>query len=267
MIFLIILFFIIAVICLILIAPIKLKLSYIDGKISYKLTYLFIPAEKFLNFVNRPEKSKKQKDIPKVNAPANEQTDDTDLQNNTTDKADKVSADAADDENFSDKSQNYNKKKSSKSKSYENTKRKSRFSFLKTDMSDNFKYFLKLWECGSKWFKWLFKRFNFSDAIIDFKISDEDAYDCALKYGRISALTYNGLSLLSRIFTVNFKSLDVVCAFAEDKSKFNFSFILRFRLISLLNASIAFLIAYYFKIYRPKHKKSSKKIKKPAVSG
>lgn len=238
-----------------------MKLSYIDGKISYKLTYLFIPAEKFLNFVNRPEKSKKQKDIPKENAPANKQTDDTDLQNDTTDKADKVSADAADDEALVTKIRITTKKSLQKVNRMKTQKGNLASLFLKTDMSDNFKYFLKLWECGSKWFKWLFKRFNFSDAIIDFKISDEDAYDCALKYGRISALTYNGLSLLSRIFTVNFKSLDVVCAFAEDKSKFNFSFILRFRLISLLNASIAFLIAYYFKIYRPKHKKSSKKIK------
>ena len=111
----------------------------------------------------------------------------------------------------------------------------------------------------------IFKGFKFRNFYIDFIIADEDAYKCAVKYGRYSTLTYNGLSLFSRLFSIRFRTVDIQPGFGLDKGRWDTSFSVRFRLGTAVIAGIWFLITYIFRVLLPK-KLKARRINKTAAA-
>ncbi len=99
---------------------------------------------------------------------------------------------------------------------------------------------------------------------IDFIAANEDAYDCALKYGRICAVTYNGLAVLGRIFDLRIKTVDINPGFSLNKSRWDVSVSVSFRLGTLVISGIWFLMTYIFRILLPK-KLKERKLKKTAA--
>lgn len=117
---------------------------------------------------------------------------------------------------------------------------------------------IKIWESAKKPFCHIFKGFRFSGLYIDFIIANEDAYKCALNYGKISAALYRGLALMSRIFTVKFKTVDIQPGFGLSKGRWDVSARLRFRLGTFVIAGLWFLAAYLFRIFIPEKLKKRK---------
>lgn len=117
---------------------------------------------------------------------------------------------------------------------------------------------IKIWESAKKPFCHIFKGFRFSGLYIDFIIANEDAYKCALNYGKISASIYHGLALMSRIFTVKFKTVDIQPGFGLSKGRWDVSARLRFRLGTFVIAGLWFLAAYLFRIFIPEKLKKRK---------
>ena len=102
---------------------------------------------------------------------------------------------------------------------------------------------------------------------IDFIIADEDAYKCALSYGKMCAAVYNGLAQLSEIFTVRLKTVDVNAGFALDESRWDAGVKLKFRPATVVIAGIWFLVTYIFRVFIPerlrrrKARKAAEKMK------
>ncbi len=123
---------------------------------------------------------------------------------------------------------------------------------------------LEIWNRAKYPIKKIFKGIHLSDVYIDFIAANEDAYDCALKYGRICAVTYNGLAVFGRIFDLRIKTVDINPGFSLNKSRWDVSVSVSFRLGTLVISGIWFLMTYIFRILLPK-KLKEKKLKKTAA--
>lgn len=108
-----------------------------------------------------------------------------------------------------------------------------------------------IWESAQRPLLKIFKAFHFQDLYIDFVISDEDAYDCAIKYGRYSGMVYNIIAFFSTLFTVRLKTVDIGCGFGLSKSKWDASCRIFFRAGSMVIAGLWFLITYLTRIFIP----------------
>ena len=97
----------------------------------------------------------------------------------------------------------------------------------------------------------IFKAFKFTDLYIDFVIANEDAYKCALNYGRLSAVTYRGIAQMSRIFTVKLKTVDIQPAFGVKKGRYDAALKLHFRAGTFVIAGLWFLITFIFRVFIP----------------
>lgn len=111
----------------------------------------------------------------------------------------------------------------------------------------------------------IFKGFKFRNFYIDFIIANEDAYKCALSYGRYSTLIYCGLAQLSRLFTIRFKTVDIQPGFGLDKGRWDSSFSVRFRLGTAVIAGIWFIAVYLFRVIIPGKLKKRKEKRTAAV--
>lgn len=135
----------------------------------------------------------------------------------------------------------------------------------KKPLGDKIDKLVDIWGSAKNPLCLIFKAFKFSDLYIDFVIADEDACKCALNYGRISAVSYRGLALMSRIFTVRLKTVDIQPGFGMKKGKFDAAFRLRFRVGTFVIAGLWFLITYIFRVFIP-GKLRSRKDKRSAAA-
>ena len=110
---------------------------------------------------------------------------------------------------------------------------------------------LDIWGSAKNPLCLIFKAFKFTDLYIDFVIANEDAYKCALNYGRLSAITYRGIAQMSRIFTVKLKTVDIQPAFGVKKGRYDAALKLHFRAGTFVIAGLWFLITFIFRVFIP----------------
>ena len=134
----------------------------------------------------------------------------------------------------------------------------------KKTLSDKVEFLVDIWESAQRPLLKIFKGFRLKDLYIDFVIADDDACDCALKYGKYSALVYNGIAFFSQVFTVRLKTIDVRPQFGVSKGRWDAAGKLYFRLGTLVIAGAWFLITYLFKTFLP-NKLRKRKMKKSAA--
>ena len=131
-------------------------------------------------------------------------------------------------------------------------------------LSEKIKFIVGIWESAQRPLLKIFKGFKLRDLYIDFVIADEDAYDCALKYGKYSGLIHNGVAFLSQLFTVRFRTVDVRPQFGVSKGRWDASGKLYFRLGTVVIAGAWFLLTYIFRTFIP-DKLRKRKMKKNAA--
>ncbi|SEH39343.1 hypothetical protein SAMN02910265_00317 [Ruminococcus flavefaciens] len=134
----------------------------------------------------------------------------------------------------------------------------------KSSIGDKIEKIVDIWESAQRPMLKIFKGFKLKDLYIDFEIADEDACDCALKYGKYSALIYNGIAFFSELFTVRLKTIDVRPAFGVSKGRWDAAGKLYFRLGTMVIAGAWFLITYLFRTFLPE-KLRKRKMKKSAA--
>jgi hypothetical protein len=134
----------------------------------------------------------------------------------------------------------------------------------KKSLSDKIEFIVGIWESAQRPMLKIFKGFKLRDLYIDFEIADEDACDCALKYGKYSALIYNGIAFFSELITVRLKTIDVRPAFGVSKGRWDAAGKLSVRLGTMVIAGVWFLLTYFFRTFLPE-KLRKRKIKKSAA--
>ena len=123
---------------------------------------------------------------------------------------------------------------------------------------------ISVWECAQRPMLRIFKAFLFDDLYIDFVICNEDAYDCALKYGKYSGMIYNIIAFMSLMFTVRLKTVDIGCGFGLKKSRWDAAVKLYFRTGALVIAGLWFALTFAFKIFIPNKIKKIRRKKSAA---
>lgn len=132
-----------------------------------------------------------------------------------------------------------------------------------TSLMDKVDFLLDVWDCGGRPLLKVFKGIHIHDVFIDFIVADEDAYKCAVNYGMVSGTVWNGLAWLGEACTVSYKTVDVHCGFSLKESQWDASCCVKFRLHTLVTAGVWFLTTYIFRIFLPE-KLRKKKAKKSA---
>ena len=130
-------------------------------------------------------------------------------------------------------------------------------------LGEKVEFLLDLWRAADRPLLRIFKGIRLYDLYIDFIIADEDAYKCALNYGRISSVVYPLLGWLSTLFTVRLKTVDVNAGFAVEKSRWDAAVKVSFRLGTVVIAGLWFLVTYIFRYFIP-GKLRDRKVKKAA---
>ena len=283
---------VLGVILLVLIMPVGGEVSFIGGKLKFKVKLWIInvmdsegggilgwlkkrkskkkPSKKKKPKPQKKKKSKKKKksDTPPdivFDTPAAEetsvQTADTAVQQSTVsaapasseessgsgqaqtgfytsgDEADEPEVEASPDEETEETD---GKKKKKKKKEKE-----------KKSLDELVDMLVDIWGSAKNPLCLIFKAFKFSDLYIDFVIANEDAYKCALNYGRLSAVTYRGIAQMSRIFTVKLKTVDIQPAFGMKKGRYDAALKLHFRAGTFVIAGLWFLITFIFRVFIP----------------
>ena len=134
----------------------------------------------------------------------------------------------------------------------------------KKSLSDKVEFLIGIWESAQRPLLRIFKGFRLRDLYVDFVIADDDACDCALKYGRYSTLVYSGIAFFSQIFTVRLKTIDVRPQFGVSKGRWDTAGKLSFRLGTVVIAGAWFLLTYIFRTFLPEWFRK-RKMKKSAA--
>lgn len=281
---------IIGIILLVCIVPADVDFSYIDGKMKYKIKLWFFDLmdSSKSGFLDKRKRKKKQKAEKKKaesspeSPPSAYDDDDIGSAFDITDEdmalPDVIDEPIDDDSTVpaADNADEAKEEKKEKKKKDKKEKKKKEAPVTDEDTEDDEEEKEKkplgekleklggIWLAAKNPLAMIFKGFKFRNFYIDFIIADEDAYKCAIKYGRYSTLTYNGLSLFSRLFTIRFKTVDIKPGFGLDKGRWDTSFSVSFRLGTAVIAGIWFLVTYIFRVLIPK-KRRAKKLKKTAA--
>lgn len=108
----------------------------------------------------------------------------------------------------------------------------------------------------------LLKGICFTDIDFDFQTANEDAFVCAMEYGTVCAGMYNILGFLSGAFKTKIKRAEVGAKYNSKDSRYNVSFSVKARLITLITVGLGALRAYLRmdKTTKEKDEKKSKNI-------
>lgn len=290
---LIILLVILGLILLVLILPVGGDLSFIDGKVKFRvrlwrLNVMDSEGGGVLGWLKKhkkkkkPKKLKNPKDKPKTDFDGGipDVEEDEELTNGeaavqtvnesipeveaaaVTDgtSSDNEETNEISDDEIAEEQPEKGKKKKKTKKNAENDEEEE-----KTELTDKIDFILSTIDVAWSPLKRIFKGFRFSELYIDFIIANEDAYKCAITYGRLCGIIYNGLAQISRLFTVRLKTVDIQPGFGLNKSRWDASFSLDFRAGTVVIAGFAFLITFIFKVFLPSKFKKRKAKKSAAV--
>lgn len=109
-------------------------------------------------------------------------------------------------------------------KNNENVKNTDKKNILLDGFLEKMVLIKNIFNSGRKSFRRITKHTKISDIYIDFLISDLDAYDCALKFGKANIIVYNILSYLGFFVKLKKKSINIKCIYNQPESVYNLKF-------------------------------------------
>lgn len=282
---------VLGIILLILWLPIRAEAAFLGNKLTYKLKYSFLllyDSDKrgliawYLRRKKKKDTEAGQDDFsPDEDFSGDDDTSDiedmsADTVPDTTEKPEEQTsvtpeeapaeesapaAETAEEELPEEEPEKPEKPKKEKHK--KKKKEKDEIEFPKT-LIDKADFVLDIWRAADRPILRIFKGVKLHELYIDFIIANEDAYKCALNYGRISGAAYNVLGWLGVLFNVKLKTVDINAGFGLDKSRWDASGKLSVRPITVVIAGAALLITYLFRYFIP-YKLQERKLKKQAV--
>jgi hypothetical protein len=182
--------------------PICVDVKYIDGNFDYKITYAFIkiyPKKQKAKKVKKHKKSSKdKKSTPSGNTKYKDKPKDTPPKNDT-------------------------KKDTTKDTSKEKTKKTSE---VNKDLNalETLNMVLDIFKAIKNTLGEFITSIRVTNLYINFQVADLDAYDCALKFGKLNIILGNVLGFLQRHFKVKKKSINVVPKYNSNDSLYDISF-------------------------------------------
>lgn len=271
----IILFILLAVlgiILLLLVMPVQVEFSFIGEKVKYKLKYAFI------NFLDsdgsgllgsklkkkkKPEKAKAENSKAEQKESISEEALHAEEEASGTSEQSDESVSMEDDpaqESTGETAANTSSENVQDAQGNEGNSDDSQEKQKKT-LGEKIDFIIGIWNSAKRPLRKILKGFHITDIYIDFLVADEDAYDCAIKYGRISTAVYNLLAVFGGLFTTKYKTVDIECGFAQEKSRWDAGCKVYFLPITAVISGIWFLVTYIFRVYLPEKRRKHKAMK------
>lgn len=225
--------------------PVIADISFINGKLRYNINYSFI---RLIDSEGRGFLKRRKKKVPASNDGSEtedisdfpEYDENYDFSQDNSD-IDDVTEEIKENDEFEEKKPENSEKPIHSNK-----------------ITDKIEFLINIWETGGQPLLRAFKGFRLKNMYVDFIVTGENSYNCAMNYGQVCSMVYNALAWLGEIFTVSYKTVDIQCGFSIDKSQWDFSCKLSFRLYNLVIAGIWFLVTYIFRIFIPEKLKRKK---------
>lgn len=213
-------------ILIMLIAHISAEVRVYNNELDFEVNYLFLRLYPFKEVVIKKKVKKKKAKKPAVKS-KKKPIKDIEYKTEKVDIAETVSDDDISDEEL------LNPQKDSREKE--------KLTDKINDILSKWDKVKLIYDFSKKGLKKLYKGIRIDDIIIDFKTADEDAYKAAMKYGQVSAVTYNFITLLRCFFNISVISVDINCIFNSSESSYNGGFKVRMSLAVLLTGGVIIL--------------------------
>lgn len=281
---------VLGIVLILLVLPVRAEISYIGNELKYKLKYSFIllynsdkkgVVSLILKWREKKKAAKEDKDEPPDSSSTDEDSSEEEVSSTALTVQQETSpttefSEAApepesseaepDDELTEDKpSKRDRKKKKDKDELPDDTEAaEEKGGLIPEPLLEKIEFFLDIWRAADRPILRIFKGFKLSELYIDFIIANEDAYKCALNYGRISGAVYYILGWLSAMFNVKLKTVDINPGFALSEPRWDVAVKLSFRPVTAVIAGIGFLLTYLFRYFIP-GKLQERKLKKSAA--
>lgn len=101
-----------------------------------------------------------------------------------------------------------------------------------------------LWEFTKDPLLKLFRHIWINDLVVDFVAGGKDAFEAAMNYGKLNAVTYNVISLIRIWFPISVQTVDIACDFNSKESKFDGEFSVNLRLGTLISVAVVWLLEF-----------------------
>lgn len=105
-------------------------------------------------------------------------------------------------------------------------------------------FVMNLLNSGGKAVRHFTRRICIKDIYIDFVISDLDAYECALKFGKTNIAVYNILAYLGCFLKLKKKSISIKCVYNQPESVYNMSFTVKCPPAAGISVLIVFIFTF-----------------------
>lgn len=142
--------------------------------------------------------------------------------------------------------------KSDKEESTEKKKKK----FFPEKKDEQLRFIINILKSSGAFLKRFTKRITIKDITADIDISDEDACDCAIKFGKANMIVFNALSFCNVFFKIKKKYIRINCVYNKPKSVYNLKFTVSFTPAAGILSAFAFI--FTFLVNNRKAKKGSR---------
>lgn len=236
---------IILIIAILLNCPLRAFVSYYGGKPEIKVKYLFLTL-----YPQKERKPKKKKSRKKVKpAKSDKKAKQPPAQVKPAEQTEKKEAP---EENVSrEKPVSDTEKKPNVKPDTDTSEEKESISDKLEGITGQLGELKEKWEllkvilqASKKGLRRILRNIRFYDIQLDFIVADEDAYEAAMKYGKVNAAVYGGISFLRTFFTISLKKINIQCLFNSPKSSYEGGFTVYVTPAVVLTAGIGIAVRF-----------------------
>lgn len=148
-------------------------------------------------------------------------------------------------------------KKRKDKKKNENKKNKKKKSIFPKEKEEGIAFIINVLKASGKALKIFTKRITIKNIKANIDISDEDACECAVKFGKTNIAVYNIISFASCFFKVKKQYININCVYNKPKSVYNLGFTVKLTPFAGILSTIAFIFTFLV---------NNKRVKKQAES-
>lgn len=141
--------------------------------------------------------------------------------------------------------QNAGQAKEQTEESASQTEKKKKKSIFPEDKSERIAFIINILKSSGKALRHFTKRIVIKNVRADIDISDPDACDCAVNFGKANIAVYNILSFASCFFKVKKEYININCVYNKPESIYNFRFIVKFTPSAGILSVIAFIFTFF----------------------
>lgn len=132
-------------------------------------------------------------------------------------------------------------------------------------LKDKFSGYKEKWEkikpyipIGKKALKKLIKAIKIRQLDVYIAVCNEDAYECAMNYGKVNAAVYNALALIKQFFAVSIKHIAIDCKFNSNESDYKLGCKIKSRPSTIILIAMFILVSYIHTNVKLRHNKNRK---------